>query len=147
MAPKQHITITLEPNFDYIMAYEAQGRLVAIYETVQRSEKFRTREFVIEVNEEIRDRTITNYVKFQLVQDRTGIIDNYKIGDSIKVHFNIRGSKWEKNGQINYISNLDAWRIEPAAMSSAPMPPVGMPGTAPGMMAPPAADAADDLPF
>ena len=129
------------------MAYEAQGRLVAIYETFQRSEKFRTREFVIEINEEIRDRTITNYVKFQLVQDRTAIIDNYKIGDSIKVHFNIRGSKWERNGQINYISNLDAWRIEPASLSSSSVTPVGMPGTAPAAMAPPAADAADDLPF
>jgi len=127
------------------MAYEAQGRLVAVYETVQRSEKFRTREFVIEINEEIRDRTITNYVKFQLVQDRTAIIDNYKIGDSIKVHFNIRGSKWERNGQTSYISNLDAWRIEPVSMASSV--PAGMPGTAPGAMPAPAGDAADDLPF
>ena len=46
------------------MAYEAQGRIVAIYQTVQRSEKFRTREFVIEVTEELRERTITNYIKF-----------------------------------------------------------------------------------
>jgi hypothetical protein len=129
------------------MAYEAQGRLVAIYETVQRSEKFRTREFVIEINEEIRDRTITNYVKFQLVQDRTAIIDNYKIGDSIKVHFNIRGSKWERNGQVSYISNLDAWRIEPVSLGGTSMAPAAMPGAAPGTMPAPAADAADDLPF
>ena len=127
------------------MAYEAQGRLVAVYETVQRSEKFRTREFVIEINEEIRDRTITNYVKFQLVQDRTAIIDNYKIGDTIKVHFNIRGSKGDRNGQTSYISNLDAWRIEPVSMASSA--PAGMPGTAPGAMPAPAGDAADDLPF
>lgn len=127
------------------MAYDAQGKLVAVYETVQRSEKFRTREFVIEINEEIRDRTITNYVKFQLVQDRTAIIDHYKIGDTIKVHFNIRGSKWERNGQTSYISNLDAWRIEPVSMASSA--PADMPGTSPGIMPTPAGDAADDLPF
>lgn len=129
------------------MAYEAQGRVVAMYETVQRSEKFRTREFVIEITEEIRDRTITNYVKFQLVQDRTTMIDSYKVGDLIKVQFNIRGSKWEKNGQVNYISNLDAWRIEPVSLGSTAGVSGGMPGTAPGMMPAPGADAADDLPF
>ena len=94
------------------MSYEASGRLVAVYETVQRSERFRTREFVIETTENIRDRTINNYVKFQLVQDRTELIDRYRTGDNIKVQLNIKGSRWEKNGQTNYITNLDAWRIE-----------------------------------
>jgi hypothetical protein len=28
------------------------------------------------------------------------------------VYFNIKGSKWEKDGKVNYITNLDAWRIE-----------------------------------
>jgi len=28
------------------------------------------------------------------------------------VYFNIKGSKWEKEGKVNYITNLDAWRIE-----------------------------------
>jgi hypothetical protein len=110
------------------MGYEVTGKLIAVFDTVQRSEKFRTREFVIETNEEIKDRTITNYIKFQLVQDRTTIIDRFKLGDQVKVHFNIRGSRWEKNGQVNYISNLDAWRIEtvslyPAASASDQMPP------------------------
>jgi hypothetical protein len=34
------------------------------------------------------------------------------IGDEIKIYFNIKGSKWEKDGKVNYITNLDAWRIE-----------------------------------
>ena len=57
-------------------------------------------------------RTITNYAKFQCVQDKTTIIDRVNIGDEIKVYFNIKGSKWEKDGKVNYITNLDAWRIE-----------------------------------
>lgn len=100
------------------MSYEASGRLVAVYDTVQRSEKFRTREFVIETTEAIRDRTINNFIKFQLVQDRTDLIDAYRVNDTVKVKFNIKGSRWEKNGQTNYITNLDAWRIEKAEGSS-----------------------------
>lgn len=122
------------------MAFDVTGKLVAKFETVQRTENFRTREFVIEVSENIGTRTITNYIKFQSVQDRTELVDQHNTGDTIKVHFNIRGTKWEKNGQTNYITNLDAWRIEKVGMggNDAPPPPPVMP----------AGDASsDDLPF
>ena len=94
------------------MSYELTGKLVAKYDTVQRTETFKTREFAVEKTEDIGGRTITNYVKFQSVQDKTAIIDKVNIGDEIKVSFNIKGSKWEKEGKVNYITNLDAWRIE-----------------------------------
>lgn len=94
------------------MSFEITGKLVAKYDIVQRTETFRTREFVIEKTEDIGGRMITNYVKFQSVQDRTAIIDRFNIGDEVKVSFNIKGTRWEKNGNVNYITNLDAWRIE-----------------------------------
>jgi hypothetical protein len=94
------------------MGYELAGKLVAKYEIVQRTENFKTREFAVEKSEDINGRTIVNYVKFQCVQDKTGIVDRVNIGDDIKVYFNIKGSKWEKDGKTNYITNLDAWRIE-----------------------------------
>ena len=94
------------------MSYELTGKLIAKYDTVQRTETFKTREFAVEKTEEINGRTITNYVKFQSVQDKTTLIDRVNIGDEVKVYFNIKGSKWEKDGKVNYITNLDAWRIE-----------------------------------
>lgn len=94
------------------MSYELTGKLVAKYDTVQRTGTFKTREFAVEKTEDIGGRTITNYVKFQSVQDKTTIIDKVNIGDEVKVSFNIKGSKWEKEGKVNYITNLDAWRIE-----------------------------------
>jgi len=100
------------------MGFDVTGKLIAKYETVQRSEKFRTREFVIETTEDIGGRIINNYIKFQSVQDRTSLVDRFNIGDTVKVHFNIKGSKWEKNGQINYITNLDAWRLENVNMQT-----------------------------
>jgi hypothetical protein len=101
------------------MSYELTGKLVAKYDTVQRTETFKTREFAVEKTEDINGRTITNYAKFQCVQDKTTIIDRVNIGDEIKVYFNIKGSKWEKDGKVNYITNLDAWRIEQILQTSA----------------------------
>jgi hypothetical protein len=95
------------------MAYEVNGKIAAIYDTVQRTESFRTREFVIEKSDDIGGRVITNYIKFQSVQDKTAILDKVKIGDEVKVHFNLKGTRWVKDGRENYITNLDAWRIEP----------------------------------
>ena len=94
------------------MSFEITGKLVAKFDTVQRSETFKTREFVVEKTDDINGRTIVNYVKFQSVQDKTALIDRVNIGDDIKVYFNIKGSKWERDGKTNYITNLDAWRIE-----------------------------------
>lgn len=101
------------------MSYELTGKLVAKYDTVQRTETFKTREFVVEKSEDINSRTITNYVKFQCVQDKTTMIDRVNVGEDVKVYFNIKGSKWERDGKINYITNLDAWRIEQILPTSA----------------------------
>lgn len=94
------------------MSYELTGKLIARFDTVQRTATFKTREFVIEKTEDIGGRAITNYAKFQCVQDKTTMPDRFNIGETVKVHFNIKGTKWDKNGQTNYITNLDAWRME-----------------------------------
>lgn len=124
------------------MSYELTGRLVAKFDTVQRTETFKTREFVIEKTEDIGGRTVTNYVKFQCVQDKTAMPDRYNIGDEVKVLFNIKGSKWTKDGKDNYITNLDAWRMEHIRLGGQ------IADEAPGYAADaPAGDAVDDLPF
>ncbi len=126
------------------MGFDVTGKLIAKYETVQRSEKFRTREFVIETTEDIGGRIINNYIKFQSVQDRTSLVDRFNIGDTLKVHFNIKGSKWEKNGQVNYITNLDAWRIETVNMQTQDSTPAAQ--NTPYTNSP-SSEMPDDLPF
>jgi len=128
------------------MGFDVTGKLIAKYETVQRSEKFRTREFVIETTEDIGGRIINNYIKFQSVQDRTTLVDRFNIGDTVKVHFNIKGSKWEKNGQINYITNLDAWRLENVNMQTQESPSTSA-STAYSTSGNISGDMPDDLPF
>ncbi len=125
------------------MSYELIGKLVAKYDTVQRTETFKTREFVIEKNEDINGRTITNYIKLQCVQDKTAMPDRFNIGDEVKVLFNLKGTKWMKDGRENYITNLDAWRMESVKLggeTQGGQPPSFVPDAPP-------ADVVDDLPF
>ncbi|HEX8326199.1 MAG TPA: DUF3127 domain-containing protein [Hymenobacter sp.] len=93
------------------MAYDVTGRLHEIFDEQQVSEKFRKREFVLEVQ----DGQYPEHIKFQMVQDKTSLIDPYKMGDEVKVTFNLRGRGFNKNGQMIYFTNLEAWKIEPAA--------------------------------
>jgi len=125
------------------MSYEIVGKLVAKFDIVQRTESFKTREFVIEKSEDINGRTITNYVKFQCVQDKTAMPDRFNMGEDVKVLFNIKGTKWVKDGRENYITNLDAWRMETVKLAAeGDMPP---PASYNDM--PPSDEVVDDLPF
>ena len=123
-----------------IMSYEITGKLVAKFEIAQRSESFKTREFVIEKSDDNNGRTFTSFVKFQCVQDKTSMPDRFNIGDDVKVQFNIKGSKWEKDGKTNYITNLDAWRMESVKLGQDN-------GMQDNMNDIPPSDVVDDLPF
>src|ERR1043165_9114830 len=94
------------------MNLEITGKLVEKYDTQVVNDRFRKREFVIEVTEEVNGSAFTNYAKMQLVQNKTDIIDRFNIGDTLKVNFSIKGNRYERDGKVSYFSNLDAWRIE-----------------------------------
>jgi len=88
------------------MAFDVEGKLHRIFPTEQKSSSFSAREFVLEVP----DGNYPQMIKFQAVQDRCGILDNFSEGDLVKVSFDLRGREW--NGK--YLTNLNAWRIAPS---------------------------------
>src|SRR5688500_8544550 len=92
------------------MAFDTQGKLHEIFDEQQVSEKFKKREFVLEIP----DGAYTKHIEFQLTQDKCGLIDNFKVGDEVKVAFNLSGKPFVKNGTTMYFTNLSAWRVEPA---------------------------------
>ncbi|HRP88909.1 MAG TPA: DUF3127 domain-containing protein [Edaphocola sp.] len=95
------------------MALEIVGKLIEKFPTQQIKENFSKREFVIEMTSTTNTgMTIVNYASFQLVNNNCAVIDNYQIGEDLKVSFDIRGNKWQKDGQTRYITNLNAWRVE-----------------------------------
>ncbi len=94
------------------MAFEISGKLIEKFETIQVSDKFRKREFVIEKTETAGSTEFSNYVKFQLTQDRCDLIEAFHTNDEIKISFNIKGNRWERDGKVSYFTNLDVWRID-----------------------------------
>ncbi len=105
------------------MSLEVTGKLLVKSDAQQVSEKFKKREFVVELVEDINGSTYTNFGKFQLVQSKCEILDRFNVGDTVKVSFNVKGNSYvdKKDGITKYITNLDAWRIEGVqAQQSAP---------------------------
>ena len=94
------------------MSYEAQGRIYNISETQKVSDKFQKREFVLELENEFKDITYKDYVKFQLTNDKCTLIDGMSVNDLVKVSFNLKGNMFEKEGKTMFFTNLNAWRIE-----------------------------------
>jgi single-strand DNA-binding protein len=91
-------------------SYEAVGSICAIYDTQQVTDTFKKREFALEIP----DGNYPQFVKFQVTQDKTVMLDNYQIGQQVRVLFNLRGREYTRknDGIKDYWLNLDAWRIE-----------------------------------
>lgn len=124
------------------MSFEIEGKLHRKYDTENKTASFQAREFVIEVNAN----NYMNYIKFQLVQDRCGLIDTYAEGDRIKVHFDLRGREWNDK----YFTNLNAWKIEKAGEDVVIVQPPSSDGAFPDATTEPVFDKGgddDDLPF
>ena len=102
------------------MSFEVSGKLIEKYEVVEISAKFKKREFVIEKKENSGGFEFIDHIKFQLTQDKCSVLDPFSTGDDIKVSFNLRGRKWEKDGKISYFTNLEAWRLEKIVFEAAP---------------------------
>ncbi|PKQ63653.1 DUF3127 domain-containing protein [Labilibaculum manganireducens] len=102
------------------MNFEINGKMIVKEETQSISDRFKKREFVIEVENE-RNSEWNDFIKFQLTQDRCDLLETISLYEEIKVSFNVRGRKWEKDGKVNYFSNLEAWRIEKVQAGS-PVP-------------------------
>jgi len=94
------------------MSFETTGKLIEVYPISNVSDKFKKREFVIEQSESKNGFDFKDYLKFQVTQDKCSLPDQVKIGDMVKVSFNLRGRKWEKDGNVSYFTNLEAWKLE-----------------------------------
>lgn len=93
------------------MAFDTVGKLHIAYETKQVSERFSKREFVVEVA----DGKYPQFVLFQLTGDRCAQLDEHRVGDAVRVTFNLRGREWRSpQGETKYFNSLDVWKLEAA---------------------------------
>jgi hypothetical protein len=112
--------------------FKLTGTVKVINDTVQVSEKFSKREFVLTDSSSMYPQDIL----FQLTQDKCSLIDVVAVNDTVEVSFNLRGREWvSPQGEVRYFNTLDAWRVEkvgqqgggipqggPSAMNLAPTP-------------------------
>lgn len=126
------------------MAFEITGKVIDISPVNQVSDKFRKREFVIERKEAGGAAVFIDYIKFQLIQDKCDLINESFLNEDVKVMFNLKGNKWERDGKVSYFTNLDAWKVERMSTAAVDqnMPPRNITEDLP-----PDTDELSDLPF
>ena len=126
------------------MAFEITGKVIDVSPINQVSEKFKKREFVIEKKETGGTAVFVDYVKFQLIQEKCDLINESYMNEEVKIWFNLKGNKWERDGKVNYFTNLDAWKIEKISSQSSD----GENNSPPSFEdLPPEVDDLSDLPF
>ena len=91
--------------------YTVSGKIIEIYDEQIISDNFKKREFILKVapNPEYPD-----YLKIEVVQNKTDLLDKYKVGQEVVVDINLKGKKWEKGEKSGYFNSLQAWRIQRA---------------------------------
>lgn len=118
---------------------EIIGKIIVIgqTETVGSAGTFKKRQLVVATEEQY-----SQQVAIDFVQDKTSLLDNYSLGESVVVGINIRGNEY----QGRYFVSLNGWKIN--KQNTSQQTPAPMPATA--AFAPATnlnEDEPDDLPF
>ena len=92
---------------------EIKGKVHEVGALQQVSETFKKRDLIIEYAE---NPTYPEYIRFEALQDKAGLLDSFKAGDEVEVFFNLRGRPWtDKTGKTSYFNSLVIWRINAIA--------------------------------
>ncbi|MDC6364219.1 MULTISPECIES: DUF3127 domain-containing protein [Flavobacteriaceae] len=88
---------------------EVQGRIKMIDETKTFGNNgFRKREMVITTEEQY-----PQHILVEFVQDKCDLLNNYSVGQPVKVSINLRGREWTNpQGETKYFNSIQGWRIE-----------------------------------
>ncbi|CAM3384661.1 DUF3127 domain-containing protein [Zobellia roscoffensis] len=102
---------------------EVQGKVKMVGETQTFGNNgFRKREIVVTTEEQY-----PQHIMVEFVQDKTDLLNNFSVGQDVKISINLRGREWTNpQGEVKYFNSIQGWRIEGAQkeQSAAGMPPV-----------------------
>jgi hypothetical protein len=132
----------LESTFIKIEIMEVIGKVKLIGE-VQTfgTGGFRKRELVVTTDEQY-----PQMIMIEFVQDKTDLLNNYKVGQDVKVSINLRGREWiNPEGVAKYFNAIQGWRIE--NLSQSPKAQSGPPVENFEAASSVSDEEADDLPF
>ena len=88
---------------------EITGKVKLISETKEYGDNgFKKREVVITTEEEY-----PQNILLEFVQNNTLLLDQYKVGDFVRIGINLRGREWtNKDNEVKYFNSIQGWRIE-----------------------------------
>jgi len=92
--------------------FQVSGEIIEIYDVKIISENFKKREFILK---HAPNPDYPDFLKLEVVQNKTDLLDKYKVGDNVEVDLNLKGKRWEKGKESGYFNSLQAWRIQPAS--------------------------------
>lgn len=101
---------------------EIQGKIKVIDETKEYgSNGFRKREMVLTTEEQY-----PQHILVEFVQDKTELLNNFQVGQQVKVSINLRGREWvNPQGETKYFNSIQGWRIESLVENqNTEMPPI-----------------------
>ena len=99
--------------------FKLSGIVKVVNATVQVSEKFAKREFVVTDASSMYPQDIM----FQSTQDKCSLLDTVQVNDQVEVSFNLRGREWTSpTGEVKYFNTLEAWRIDKVGTNGGGMP-------------------------
>jgi hypothetical protein len=88
------------------------GILKVKYDEVQLTEKFKKREFVIQLASTSYNGS-SEYLKFSLIMDSCSMIDSFSEGDSITVSYEVKAREWiNPENETVYINDVKALSIK-----------------------------------
>ena len=119
--------------------FELEGILKHVYDVQTFASGFSKREFVVEVA----DSKFPQMIKFECVKDKTSMLDSVRVGDSVKVAFDIRGSEYKERFYVN----LNAWKLTKAEGGSSGGDEGGRYNSSLDAQFDNEPDASDDIPF
>lgn len=88
---------------------EVQGRIKMIDETkTYGNNGFRKREMVVTTEEQY-----PQHILVEFVQDKCDMLNNFSVGQMVKVSINLRGREWvNPQGETKYFNSIQGWRVE-----------------------------------
>ncbi len=95
-------------------SYDTQGTIHSIGETTEHgSNGFTKREFIIKLTGDGENPEYPNHMPCELIKDKTSLLDQFQIGNEVKVTFNLGGNLWAGNGSgERAFATLKAWKLE-----------------------------------
>ncbi len=102
---------------------EVQGKIKLIGETKEYGNNgFRKREVVITTEEQY-----PQFLLIEFIQDKTDVLDQYSVGQKVKIGINLRGREGvSPQGETKYFNSIQGWKIDSleGAQQGNNMPPV-----------------------